>query len=342
MLVVWLILILLREGYTEPLVTTVQLGEPATLTCASPDMLNGKVFWYKQRAGETLSLIVRLQKHIYPVFGEEFSASRFEVNIYESTSNLTILRTVEDDEGMYHCAVSEWIKVTWSGTYLSLKGNTQRTSNLTVVQWPSVSDPVRLGDSVTLQCSVLSDSESDMCPGDNSVYWFKSGSDQSHPNIIYTDENRRDECERRSDAQKSCVYHLSKNFSSSDAGTYYCAVATCGQILFGDGSKLQIEQTASPELIGLVIAVLFLFISVTVNIVFICFQNPRAECEPHKAAVELHRISGGQINQQTDEDTQVYSAVVFTVRKAGSGTVKDTISVEEKRICAALKAFRLN
>ncbi|KAI3351501.1 hypothetical protein L3Q82_020361, partial [Scortum barcoo] len=111
-------------------------------------------------------------------------------------------------------------------------GNTQRTSNYTVVQWPTVSDSVRPGDLMTLQCSVLSDSENKTCPGDHNVFWFKTGSDKSHPNIIYTDGNRHDECDKRSDTQKSCIYHFSKSVSSSDAGTYYCAVATCGEILF--------------------------------------------------------------------------------------------------------------
>uniref|UniRef100_A0A3Q3SLX3 Uncharacterized LOC113144087 n=1 Tax=Mastacembelus armatus TaxID=205130 RepID=A0A3Q3SLX3_9TELE len=141
---------------------------------------------------------------------------------------------------MYHCAVRVWNKFTSSGTYLSLKGNSQRTSNYSVVQ-STVSDPVRPGDSVTLQCSVLSDSESDTCPRDHSVYWFRAGSDESHPNIIYTDGNN--ECEKRSDTVKSCVYHFS-NISSSDAGIYYCAVATCGQILFGNGTKLDIDGTS--------------------------------------------------------------------------------------------------
>ena len=32
------------------------------------------------------------------------------------------------------------------------------------------------------------------------------------------------------------------NLISSDAGTYYCAVASCGEILFGSGSKLLIKD----------------------------------------------------------------------------------------------------
>ncbi|GLD70445.1 uncharacterized protein AKAME5_002176300 [Lates japonicus] len=49
-----------------------------------------------------------------------------------------------------------------------------------IVQVPP-SDPVHPGDSVTLQCSVLSDSEKKTCPGDHSVYWFRTGSEESHP-----------------------------------------------------------------------------------------------------------------------------------------------------------------
>ncbi|TWW63291.1 hypothetical protein D4764_03G0002990 [Takifugu flavidus] len=33
-----------------------------------------------------------------------------------------------------------------------------------------------------------------------------------------------------------------RNLNTSKAGTYYCAVATCGRILFGNGTKLDIGQ----------------------------------------------------------------------------------------------------
>lgn len=122
--------------------------------------------------------------------------------------------------------------------------NTQRMSDYTVVQWPTVSDPVHPGDSVTLQCSVLPDSREKSCLGDHSVLWFGVRSDKSHRNIIYADGNRPYECDKKPDAHsppKSCIYHFSKNVSSTDAGTYYCAVATCGKILFGNGTKLEIR-----------------------------------------------------------------------------------------------------
>ncbi|XP_073342685.1 uncharacterized protein [Pagrus major] len=242
MIVFCVTLLLLHQGYAQVPVTTVQLGEPVTFTCLLPcEFISKPLYWYKQSVGDDLKLIATLMEHTDPVYGPEFSASRLDLKVEKYISNLTILRTTEEDEGMYHCAFTYWNDIFWSGTYLSLKGNTQRTSTYTVVQRPTASDPVCPGDSKTLQCSVLSDSENKTCPGDHSVFWFRVGSDKSHPNILYADGNRRDECEDRSDTQKSCLYHFSKNVSSSDAGTYYCAVATCGEILFGNAAKVDIE-----------------------------------------------------------------------------------------------------
>ncbi|XP_056456110.1 glypican-2 [Gadus chalcogrammus] len=42
----------------------------------------------------------------------------------------------------------------------------------------------------------------------------------------------------------SCVYTLPKNnVDSSDAGTYYCALAACGEVVFGNGTQLDIPGT---------------------------------------------------------------------------------------------------
>ncbi|XP_078025599.1 uncharacterized protein LOC117260864 [Epinephelus lanceolatus] len=336
MILLWVALLVLHRGYALVPVTTVQLGEPVTLTCVlTNDESTDEVSWYKQSAGETLKLIVRLRKRVNPVYRPEFSALRLNVNLHKKISSLTILRTIQEDEGMYHCTVMERAEITWTGTYLSLKGNTQRTSNYAVVQWPTVSDPVRPGASMSLQCSVLSDSKNKMCPGDHSVFWFRAGSDKSHPDIIYTDENRRDEYERRSGSPKSCVYHFSKNISSSDAGTYYCAVATCGQILFGDGTKVEIGMTdETPHLVFIAVAMLTvcLLISAVGNVVLTCNRKMCERCKGIESGASQGRHDNWSqpVHDITEGGPDVnYAALHFSGNKATRGRKKKELKTEE-------------
>uniref|UniRef100_A0A3Q4H5I5 Ig-like domain-containing protein n=1 Tax=Neolamprologus brichardi TaxID=32507 RepID=A0A3Q4H5I5_NEOBR len=234
-------------------VKTVQLGEPANITCALPSGVSiGGVHWYKQSVGDTLKLIVSLLKTATPQYGQETFKSRFQANYDKKFSNLTILKAVQDDEGIYHCGIIEWINPEWTGTYLLVK-------DYTVVQWPTVLNPLRSGNSMTLQCSVYSDSDK-MCPRDYNVFWFRAGSDPLHPSIIYTDGNRHSESEIMSDSEERCLYRFSKNVSSSDAGTYYCAVATCGEILFGNGTKLDVEGDAEGKY-NLILLLFFVFLN---------------------------------------------------------------------------------
>uniref|UniRef100_A0A3Q3C8E0 Ig-like domain-containing protein n=1 Tax=Haplochromis burtoni TaxID=8153 RepID=A0A3Q3C8E0_HAPBU len=205
-------------------VKTVQLGEPATITCAIPKELSSRgVHWYKQSFGGTLKLIVTVFKSTEPTFGPEFTSLKFDIG--DDFASLTILKADQDDEGIYHCANTERIG---------------RTSNYTVSQLQIESNPVRSGDTMTLQCKVFSDSDNQTCPGGLNILWFRAGANNAHPNIIYTDTNNYNVCEKNSDPQDRCVYRFSKNVSSSDAGTYYCAVATCGEILFGNGITLEL------------------------------------------------------------------------------------------------------
>uniref|UniRef100_A0A8C7CQ82 Ig-like domain-containing protein n=1 Tax=Oncorhynchus kisutch TaxID=8019 RepID=A0A8C7CQ82_ONCKI len=97
----------------------------------------------------------------------------------------------------------------------------------TVLQ-QSMSKSVQPRDSVTLNCTI----QTETCEGEHSVYWFRT-------------QYRSDQCENSPEAgspTQSCVYNLPKRMLSlSDAGTYYCAVDSCGEILFGNGTKLDVE-----------------------------------------------------------------------------------------------------
>ncbi|XP_034063993.1 uncharacterized protein LOC117541050 isoform X3 [Gymnodraco acuticeps] len=349
MILLWITLLLLHQGCGLIPVTIVQLGESATFTCVYPDWehSNTRVKWYKQSVGDSLTLITTLLKGTEnPAFEKGFPHYRFNVKHLVNMSSLTILKTIQDDKAMYHCAVTTWIKDEWTSTYLSLEGNTLRATNVTVVQWPTLSDPVHPGDSATLQCSVLSDSENKKCPGEHSVYWFGVRSDTSYPNIIYTVGNEPNECKKTSDTQKSCVYHLSKNFNSSDAGIYYCAVATCGEIVFGDGTKLNIEGTGLRSFGDLQTGDVFLLLPSVVSaisvivIAILIHAIKKSKCDycHDKAAVSLQE-NVAKINVKRNEDPWMYSTVVFTVMETSIGVTKEGKAAKRERIYDAAKAF---
>uniref|UniRef100_A0A3B1IS81 Ig-like domain-containing protein n=1 Tax=Astyanax mexicanus TaxID=7994 RepID=A0A3B1IS81_ASTMX len=138
----------------------------------------------------------------------------------------------------YYCAVIHYTDVAVGDWTVSVVKDAP--SSLYTVLQPPVSDPVRLGGDTTLQCSILTDNSA----GDHSVYWFRHGSGESDPGIIFTHGNRSDQCKKSSETvspTQSCIYKLPKNnLSLSDAGTYYCAVAACGHIFFGNGTKLDL------------------------------------------------------------------------------------------------------
>uniref|UniRef100_A0A4W5P4A3 Ig-like domain-containing protein n=1 Tax=Hucho hucho TaxID=62062 RepID=A0A4W5P4A3_9TELE len=164
----------------------------------------------------------------------------------ERSGNLFV-RTISDamvsDVGIYYCSKRDY-DTTNFGNGIFLIYEDTRTQH--VVQ-QAVSETVQPRDTVTLNCTI----HTETCAGEHSVYWFRHGSGESHPGIIYTHGDRSDQCEKSPEAgspTQSCVYNLPKrNLSLSDAGTYYCAVASCGEILFGKGTKLDVERGHSDD-----------------------------------------------------------------------------------------------
>ncbi|MEQ2163533.1 hypothetical protein GOODEAATRI_031224 [Goodea atripinnis] len=214
-------------------------------------------------------------------------------------------------------------------------GHSERILNYQVVQEGKVSDPVHESDLATLQCSVISAFNSNTCPEDISVFWFRSKSDKSDPDVIYADGERHDECQKKSEFQRRCVF--SKNISRSDTGTYYCAVASCGEIFFGNGTNQQVEQTADPDRNALVITTTTtcLIISLIVNIIVICYRNPRAACKqikgtesPSSPASHDNMTEIGEYVAKDNQDLN-YAALHFSGGKCTRGTKKKLLDTEE-------------
>ncbi|XP_030596079.1 immunoglobulin superfamily member 2-like [Archocentrus centrarchus] len=340
MIVLWITLLLLHRGSALIPVTTVQLGGPVTFTCLLPktETIRRDVHWYKQSIGDTLKIIWTQKESAAPQLAPTFNDSIWKVKYDKNFCNLTILSTNQEDEGIYHCGITEWLQDTkWTGTYLLVKGNTQ-TSNYTVVQEKTVPS----GDSMSLQCSLLAESDNKSCPGGHRVFWFREGSHTSHPRIIYSDLNRHHECENRSESQQSCVFHFSKNIDSSDAGTYHCAVATCGEILFGNGTTLAIQEISMRSqraitVIFLLCAVLVITLIVIAALIYTIKKNNSDHC---KAAVLQKNFSDPK--RQQNKHTRMYSAVVFTMMKVDRSKIKDAKAAKWQKINMPVKVFGLD
>ncbi|KAF7706965.1 hypothetical protein HF521_018183 [Silurus meridionalis] len=180
---------------------------------------------------------------------------------------LTIPHINKDHGGLYFCGKIHLDTLTLSnGTFVSVTGD--EDVKVSVFQ-SSVSDSVPAGASVTLQCSVLSESRA----AELQVLWFRAAPSQSHPQIIYTHHNSSLQCESKSSTH-TCVYNLSKNiFSLNDTGTYYCAVVLCGKIIFGNGTRVQLEDdliSVRPEVICLTAVVVVCVIVICVQAFIIC------------------------------------------------------------------------
>ncbi|XP_077433818.1 obscurin-like [Vanacampus margaritifer] len=236
------------EGLQPVSLVTVDAGANVSFACPRSENMGDIFYWYKIKLGYMIQTIAE------GYFGElslrgQFQNGRFRSERVADVYLLNITNVSKEDEATYTCQAGTSYNMRFiDSTHLLVKEPTHKS--FYVKQIPQAKS-VEAGQTLTLQCSILSESKENvsLCPEEHTVYWFKSGSGDSSPHIIYTDG---DDVK----VQRGCVYHLSKLIqNSSDSGTYYCAVATCGEILFGQGTHVETRQDLKP-LAGIVLGAL--------------------------------------------------------------------------------------
>ncbi|XP_064811820.1 uncharacterized protein LOC135527102 [Oncorhynchus masou masou] len=323
MLVSQIFLIHSEEVNLQIPLTTAQLGESVSIPCFFSETIDyfQWLYWYKQTAGQMPQVVATVEKRKSAdfVLNGEFNNIRFTMEKVKVGYLLIINNISRSDEAAYFCGIGTVYEIKFrNGTFLSVKGH----SHYQTVEQQPVSDPVHPEDSVTLQCTVLSET----CTGEHSVYWFRAGSGESHPGVIYTPGNRSDECKKSPETPsptQSCVFSLSKNnLSLSDAGTYYCAEATCGEILFGNGTNLNIGRSLDHVVIGLGGTSVF---CVIVIIILVFTRNTKPICEHYQVSFAQH-IGHDNTTTKCDQDkdgvTLNYAALNFSERKTKRGRKK--------------------
>ncbi|XP_051501429.1 uncharacterized protein LOC127410273 isoform X2 [Myxocyprinus asiaticus] len=222
--------------------------------------------WYKHEPGQNPRLISTIYKYnqITTFYHNFKNNSRFSVMNEKGVHQLVISNLQSSDSATYYCGsaysnVMEFVH----GTKLIVEGLQGHID----IQHHDIF-PVHPGDNIHLKCTVLNQN----CEGNQTVYWLIHESRESHPRIIKVHEMSVDQC-KRSLETRICVYNFTKrNLSFCDVGTYFCAVVACGEIFFGNGTKLDIlaisgadstEQMTTFVLLSIIRTLLLLIISIT-------------------------------------------------------------------------------
>ncbi|XP_006807258.1 immunoglobulin kappa light chain-like [Neolamprologus brichardi] len=216
-----------------------QVGGNLTLKCFHDGDRSARLYWFKQNLGRKPKIISHFFKYnVNNSSNDELKNNpRFTLETQDGKYHLTIRDLQVSDSASYYCVYYLYTITFLENIIISVKGS---GVNIKALVQQSSSETIQPGGSVTLNCTV----HTGTCDGEHSVYWFKD-SDESHPGLIYTHLGRNDQCDNKPSTQThTCVYSLPmSNLNVSHAGTYYCAVASCGRILFGNGTKLEPKGT---------------------------------------------------------------------------------------------------
>uniref|UniRef100_H2S3G9 Ig-like domain-containing protein n=1 Tax=Takifugu rubripes TaxID=31033 RepID=H2S3G9_TAKRU len=242
----------------------VKPGQNLTLPCLHRDYFSTRISWFKETLGEKPILICMywISSKFCSCANDFKTNPRFQIHPGNNGTNLTITDLRLSDSATYYC-VNRYLNVFdfTEGHNVIIEG-----SGLTIDQ--SASQSIQAEGSVTLNCTVHTGWT---CDGDHTVYWFRN-SGPSQLGLMYSHTGGNKQCERETN---TCFYSFSmKNLNTSQTGTYYCAVAACGHILFGNGTKLVCGGECSNF----------------VQIIFCIFQHPVIYLNVHEKVILISSV----------------------------------------------------
>ncbi|XP_028462041.1 uncharacterized protein LOC114573976 [Perca flavescens] len=289
---------------------SVNNGDELTLQCFYEGDVAARLYWFKQVLGQKAKLLSSFFKYnVNVTFHNEFKNNpRFKLDTASGNNHLTIKDLRPSDSATYYCINFLYTIDFSESIFVSVKGSGLKIPAV----HQSASESIQSGGSVTLNCTV----HTGTCDGEHSVYWFKN-SEESQPGLIYTHGGRTDQCERKTNTQtQTCVYNLlMESLNRSHAGTYYCAVASCGHVLFGNGTKLELEdEVDSPFLVYFLSAALAFTTILSVLLAFLMYKvNKRNSCQTAVNHATFPSPSTASAEGYQDADNIHYAALSVTL-----------------------------
>ncbi|XP_054648855.1 uncharacterized protein LOC129190306 [Dunckerocampus dactyliophorus] len=195
----------------------------------------------------------------------------------------------------------------------------------------SVVSEVQPGQPVKFQCSVLSQSGNEICQDGHKLHWFRTGPDSVHPSFVYTHDECKDNSMQKCIDTFSSAPTMELNVSSSNAGTYFCAVATCGRIFMGNPIKVNPEGCDSNTCSILKDVIFVLSAALALSFIMSAFlintiRKKNIFC--YKAGPQTPDETSSHI-QQTEEASLVYSMPTIVTRKTGNARQTNVRAAKE-------------
>ncbi|XP_015245791.1 PREDICTED: uncharacterized protein LOC107094592 [Cyprinodon variegatus] len=210
-------------------------GETVTLPCSCQHNAITYFFWYQQKLGHKPHLISNRMKHSKESIISPAYKDRFQVlsEPEEGLNSLMIIDLQPSDSGTYYCVILAFNAIEFGqGLFLHVKA---ASSNSQLLIQQSTLTPLQIGDSLNLSCSV----SVEPCKGEQSLYWLRHTASQ--PSLMCPSAKSCIGLKNGPLHGVNCTSNLELNsVTSLDAGTYYCALASCGMVVFGEGTNVEI------------------------------------------------------------------------------------------------------
>ncbi|XP_037118066.1 uncharacterized protein LOC119129117 isoform X1 [Syngnathus acus] len=311
-----LLLLIPFGGYTgQPTfkTETEKVGQSVSLECPrKPSELQAVLTWIRLASGsfpEVLGRMSAIDKE-GPETETSMSGHRITVKQEPEKFVLQISRVQKNDTAVYYCFKwTKWVhKMTFlNGVFLQVKDDPEAETAVT-----AVTHDLQFNESRS-RCSVFSRSGNTTCEDGHNFYWLRAGPEDSNPHFIYT----HDECEKvAKGSMQECVH----TFPNVSAGTYSCAVATCGHIFMAKATKVNTQDPSKSDFLKTVIFVMAAALTlISILSAFLIYKVKTKTFCCCIACLQTREETCSGVQQRT-EDTLVYSAPTVVPRKSGKAS----------------------